>query len=134
MRTKVFFTTSLALVSLSAFGNCAKGLTPIREGARLQFLEVGSYITFNQDIEIPNFADTKIVTQTVAIYLDPKPSPRYLPKNKHYRIEKSSDYMIGTSEFELYFNPNESTTVGGLRDNTQGKIELCTKDSPRSAI
>lgn len=131
---KAYFITSLLLLSTVALGDCARGLTPVRAGARLPYLEVGAYIVFSEDVEVPTFSASKSVAQSISLYLDPAANPRYIPKNKYYKIDRSSDYMIGTDKFEVYFNPNDSSTVGDLRDNTSGKIEICRKDIGSSAI
>ncbi len=134
MITKVFCTISLFIASAAAYGECARGLVAVRDGARLPYLEVGAYIVFNEDIEVPTFTTSKSVAQNISLYLNPAANPRFIPKNKYYKIDRSSDYMLGTDKFELYFNPNDTATVGELRDNTGGKIEICRKDLAASAI
>ncbi len=137
MTTRVFFTTKLLIALFfcaQAFGVCSKGLAPIRPGAKLLYLEVGSYITFTRDVEIPAFAETKAITTSVSLYINPRPYPQYLPKGKLYKVERSSDYMLGNEQFELYFNPNENATVGDLRTNTSASVELCATSTAAKAI
>lgn len=134
MTIKAFFTISLALASAQAFAECTRGLVTVRDGARLPYLEVGAYILFNEDIEIPTFTTSKSIAQNISLYLNPAANPRMIPKNKYYKVDRSSDYMLGTDKFELYFNPNDTSTVGELRDNTGGKVEICRKDLGTSAI
>lgn len=137
MITKVCFTISLFILTFSAsvaHAQCANGLAPIRDGAMLQHLQEGSFIAFKKDVEVPTFKNSKDISQTITLYIDARSFPRYFPKGKHYKIEKSSDYMLGTSQFEVYYNPNEGPTVGDLRALVGDTIELCAQISAAKPI
>lgn len=138
MKIKVCFTLSLLIflttLSLNIQAECPNGQTPIRDGADLQYLKEGSFIAFKEILEIPNFTESKDITQTVSIYLDPKSFPRHFPKGKYYKVTKSSEYMLGADQFEIYFNPNEARNLGDLRKMVGHKIEFCNTLSANIAI
>lgn len=121
-------------LSLNILAECPSGQTPIRDGADLQYLKEGSFIAFKEKVEVPNFTESKDITQAVSIYLAPKAFARYFPQGKSYKVIKSNEYMLGAEQFEIYFNPNEARNLGDLRKMVGDKIEFCNTLSANIAI
>ena len=84
-------------------------------------------LTFVKRVDIPTFVESTNIATSISLYVAPKAFPRYIPKGKEYKIQKSSDYMLGAEQFEIYYNPNEAMTVGDLRKILGDTIDFCAK-------
>lgn len=124
---KILLSTILGLSAFQSVASiCQDNEFEVRSEARLQHLEHGAHLRFNERVEIPSFETEVLLGKDVRLYVSPSNTPRFINPERSYPIARSRDGRLRIGDAEIIYSSRAYlTTVGDLKQATSGLLDVC---------
>ena len=121
----------LFFISFVAAANCGPGLSPIRDGAKINYLDLGGYLVFKKNILLPNFDNHTLVAKNIGVKYHPSKDDQRILAGTTARIELINEYESGKEiilehSFPLFIY-GHIESVGDLLKQNEQLFAICKK-------
>lgn len=116
---------------------CPEGMSAVRNGAKLVYLDAGSFVQFNKDIELPSFDDKSFLSQDLWVSYPVSSKTMMIKKGTVKKVKIVQEYDDGNTLLLENFYPltignqypqYKIKTVGDFLKASKEVISICKKD------